>query len=352
MKQKSLRLGFDVTLEKGKTMKPSKVQFWNKEEKYKKFEPSEPFKYMADALTGLSLIKLNHYIKSPVATPNLDYSFACDAWKSLEPHVELFQRAQPRIRALQSHIAIVNPELCTEFENHFNEQFETVMKPWGMDLTALCPLLDTVTWFENKMGAPLLYNFGLNFSKPFMDKLHALFSFLYHLRSLVAIDHNAHKEDPSHEGVKVDAITDYLPRAEYIVNDALMYWNFKKLSQPFSGPKTPDSRVEKLLVNPLEKAFHKYSHNACHLVDNLPKSFISSLNPIELEEAFHLVQMDWLLGSPAGLLFKIREEIFALQSGYEKIFWKDVEPQPHEKTVALHLCCELKEETLYGKTSA
>ncbi|MGZ3773108.1 MAG: hypothetical protein ACXVCY_03620 [Pseudobdellovibrionaceae bacterium] len=352
MKHKSLRLGFDVTLEKGKTSKPVKVQFWNEPENYKKLKPSEPFKYMADALTGLSLIKLNHYIKSPVATPHLDYSFADEAWKALDPHVELYQRSQTRIRALQSHLPVVNPEFCTEFENHFKEQLEAVIKPWGLDLMALCPLLDTLSWFENKMAAPLLYNFGLNFSKPFMDKLHTLFSFLYHVRSLIAIDHNAHKEDSSHDGVKVDAITDYLPRAEYIVNDALLYWNFKKLSQPFSGPKVPDSRIEKLFVNPLEKAFQKYSHNACHLVDNLPKSFISSLNPIELEEAFHLVQMDWLLGSPAGLLFKIREEIFGLQSGYEKIFWKDSEPQHHEKNISLHLCCELNEETVFGKKSA
>lgn len=352
MKHKSLRLGFDVSMEKGSTWKPLKVQFWNQEDSYSKFKPSAPFKYMGDALVGLSLVKLNHYIKSPVATPHLDYSFAFDAWKALDPHIELYERSQPRVRALQSHLAVVNPDLCAEFENHFNEHFEMALKPWGVDLTALWPLLDSFQWFENKVGAPLLYNFGLNFSKPFTEKLHSLYSFLYHLRSIVAVDHNAHTEDPSHEGVKVDAITDYLPRAEYVVNDALLYWNFKKFSQPFAGPKTPDSRVEKLFVNPMEKAFQKYSHNACCLVDNLPKDFISSMNPVELEEAFYLVQMDWLLGSPAGLLFKIREEIFALQSGYEKIFWKDVEPQFHAKPVSLHLCCELTDETVFGKKSA
>lgn len=352
MKHKSLRLGFDVTMDKGSTWKPLKVQFWNQESSYEKFKASAPFKYHSDALVGLSLIKLNHYIKSPVATPHLDYNFATEAWKSLDPHTELYERSLPRVRALQSHIAVVNPEICAEFESHFNEHFETALKPWGVDLTALWPLIDSFTWFENKMGQPLMYNFGLNFSKPFIEKLQYLYSFLYNLRSLVAVDHNAHVEDPSHEGVKVDAITDYLPRAEYVVNDALLYWNFKKFSEPFSGPKTPDSRVDKLLVNPMEKAFQKYSHNACHLVDNLPKKFISSLNPVEQEEAFYLVQMDWLLGSPAGLLFKIREEIFALQSGYERIFWKDVEPTFHAKPTSLHLCCEVTPESVYGNSAA
>lgn len=340
--KKSLRLGFDVTMDKGATWRPLKVQFWNDESKFSKISPTPPFKYMADALTGLSLIKLNHYIKSPIATPHLDYSLASEAWKNLDPHIELYERSQTRIRALQSQIAVVDPKICAEFENHFNEHFETAIKPWGFDLSALCPLLDTFTWFENKTGKPLLYNLSLNFSKPFMDKLHSLYSFLYHLRGVVAMDHNAHVEDFSHEGVKIDAITDYLHRAEYVVNDALLYWNYKKFSQPFSSPKSPDAKVESLFVSPMSKAFHKYSHHACTLVDNLPPSFLNSLNPVELEEAFYLVQMDWLLGSPAGVLFKIREEVYALQSGYEKIFWKDSEPKVHKQEFSLQVCSELK----------
>lgn len=346
MKHKPLMLGFDICLDKGATWKPLKVQFWNTEAQWKKLAPSEPFKYMADALVGLSLIKLNHYIKSPVANPQIDYSLACDAFNTLNPHCELYERSQPRVRSLQSHLAMVDPTVISEFETHFNECFESAITPWGFDLTALGPLLDTFSWLEGKMGAPLLYNFGLNFSRQFVDRLHVLYSFLYHLRSLVAIDHNGHCEDPSHEGVKVDAITDYLPRAEYVVNDALLYINFKKLAQPYNSPKSPDARVEKLLVNPLEKAFHKYSHNACRLVDSLPPTFLSSLSPVELEEALYLVQMDWLLGSPAGLLFKVREEIFGLQNGYEKIFWSDVEPTSHSKHVTLSLCCEVGPEQI------
>lgn len=350
-KKTSLRLGFDVTMDKGSTWKPLKVQFWNKEEHFSQFTPTEPFKYMADALTGLSLVKLNHYLKSPVANPTLDYNFACEAFRALDPHMELYERSQPRVRALQSQSVMVPPNVIAEFEELFNECFETAMKPWGVDLAALGPLLDTFAWLENKIGGPLLYNFGLNFSKPFTEKLHVLYSFLYHIRSLVAVDHNAHQEDPSHECVKVDAITDYLPRAEYVVNDALLYWTFQKLAQPFSS-NSSESRVDKLFVQPFEKAFQKYSHNGCHLIDNLPKSFIKSMTPVELEEALYLVQMDWLLGSPAGLMFKIREEIFALNSGYERIFWKDVEPQAHGKPYSLHICCELTEDIVFDHKAA
>jgi len=352
MKQKSLRMGYDVTLEKGNTWKPLKVQYWNKEGPHPDFKPSEPFKYMADALLGLSMVKLNHYLKSPLTKPSVDYSFAMEAWNSLDPHIELFERSSPRIRALQTQIAVVPPLWCEEFENHFNEHLDLAIKPWGIDIAALGPLVEAFSWFESKINSPLLYNFGISFSKPFMEKLHTLFSFLYHVRSLVAVDHNAYVEDPSHEGVRVDAISDYLPKAEYVVNDALLYWSFNKFSQSYIRQGVGDAKFDKHLTNPMLTAFRQYSHHACHLVDNLPKSFISSLNPIELEEALYLVQMDWLLGSPAGLLFKIREELYAVQSGYEKIFWKDVDPPHYHKPVALHVCCELKEDHLFEKKSA
>ncbi|MEN0058120.1 MAG: hypothetical protein AAGB31_04750 [Bdellovibrio sp.] len=352
MKQKSLRLGFDVTMDKGATWKPLKIQLWTQESQFTKVKPSEPLKYMADALTGLSLLKLQDYAKNPAPSFSKDESFTAEAWQYLEPHRELYDRTQQRVRALQSHLPVVNPAWCTEFESIFSERMEVAVKPWGLDLTALWPLLDVFAEFENKIGSALLYNFGLNFSPHFLEKLQTLHSFLYHLRNIVAVDHNAHIDDPSHEGVRVDAITDYLPRAEYVVNDALMYWNFKKLAQPFTGAKNGDARIEKLLLAPMEKTFHKYSHHACHLVDHLPKNFIGSLNPMELEEAFYLVQMDWVLGTPAGLLFKIREEIFALQSGYEKIFWKDAEPPYHGKPVQLQVSCQLNEANVFGKKVA
>ena len=105
------------------------------------------FRSMADALTGLSLVKLNQYIKSPVATPHLDYSFAFDAWNALDPHSELYERSQKRTRALQSKLAVVDPKLCAQFEEHFNESLEQAMKPWGVDLANLCHLLETYQWF-------------------------------------------------------------------------------------------------------------------------------------------------------------------------------------------------------------
>lgn len=352
MSRNSLILGFDIKMEMGSTWKPLKIHFWNQSKDFGILTPNTPFKYMGDALTALSLVKINPHVKSPLVNFNMNYSFAAEAWKSLEPHVTLFERAQDRVRSLQAQLPLVHPKTPVGFEAQFRDIIDMAMTPWGVDLTALAPLIEEIASLEKKMGSLILYNFNLQFSKSFMDQLHSLYSFLFHLRSIVAVDHNSQIEDASHEGVKMDSIYDYMPKAEYITNDALLYWNFKKLAAPFSNPKSPDPKVDKLFANPLEKAFHKYSHNACLLVDSLPASFLPSLSPIDQEEALHLVQMDWLLGSPAGVLFKIREELYGLQSGYEKIFWKDSQPTHHKKSYSMHVCCELTDDFIFGNRVA
>ena len=74
---------------------------------------------------------------------------------------------------------------------------------------------------------------------------------------------------------------------------------------------------------------------------------MNSWKPTELEEALYLVQMDWLLDSESGLLFKIREEVFALEQGYEKIFWRDYEGQPSQKPVPLSIYFDMSERYLF-----
>lgn len=331
---------FNLAMAAGETLKPTSMTFLDGKAAHKTAE-AEPFKYLADGLAGLTGFLLNNYLKSPVKNSQWNYSEALELWKNLDPHKELYDRSWPRAQALRSEMAVISPDIIEKFETHFEEILESAMKPQGFDLVALGQLVDAIAWLENKTESALLYNFKINFSKAFQEKLLMAFSFLYHIRSLVALDHNAHIEDPSHEGVKIDAISDYLPRAEYVVNDAILYSQFKKLAMPFENPKTGKGPVKQLLTEPLRKSFQKYSHHAVHLIDQLPESFVSELNPVELEEALYLVQMDWLLGTPAGILFKIREELFGIQQGYERIFWKDVEPLHHSRPVNLTVGCHL-----------
>ena len=87
--------------------------------------------------------------------------------------------------------------------------------------------------------------------------------------------------------------------------------------------------------------FKSYSHNGFCLIESLPKSFIQSLHQEELEESLYIAQMDWLLGTDAGLLFRIREELFGLREGYQKIFWPDAEGRPEQYQTSLEVSCHL-----------
>lgn len=353
-KQNGIQLSYDIHLEKG-SCKPTSVRFWSDQDQ-KKFKAEAPFKYMADALVGLSMIKMNSYLKSPVFVPQYDYNYIHEAWTQLDPLRHVFERSQERIESLAIPAKSDCTQACKKFEEAFIAAFEHMQKPWGFDFSEVGPLLDTISWFEEKSKSPLLFNTGYQWSRPFREKLMAFYSFLYNLRSVVAVDINAHIEDPSHEAVKVDAITDYLPKAEYIVNDALLYWNFKKLATPWSSRHRQhvngDHPVDTLFVEPMEKAFKKYSHNAVNLIENLPARFLESMNPVELEEALYLVQMDWLLGSDAGLLFRVREELYGIQNGYEEIFWQDLEHCGHRKAHKLSVCCEVKDNMIASAKAA
>lgn len=356
MKADKVQIGYEIIVDKeavakGMIAKPVALEFWKDPSAHPKWTKTTPFKYMADALVGLSAFKLNDYLKSPLMCPNTNYAFCAEAWRALDPHHELFHRALARVKALKEHAPKADPKHVFALESSIVEIITQAQKPWGIDLKELFNINEAIAHFENKSGGRLIYNFGLTFSKNTTDKLLSLFSCLFHLRSLIALDYNAHTSDPTFEAVKVDAISDYLHRPDYVVNDALLYLNFKRLSQPFAARKD-DARLEKLLVNPMTKAFEQYTHNAYFLIEQLPKNFLASFNHSELEEALYMVQTDWLLGSEAGTLFKIHEELVGLEHGYEKIFWPDLANKSTFQPANLSICCEVDESDIGGTTAA
>lgn len=332
-------LGFDIKVKPGPVLRPKQIHFW-KDDDFKHSQPEAPFYYFSDALLGLSMVHLNPHWKNPFSAPKMNFPFCSEAWLALEPHHELFARSQPRVQALREHMKDTPTSLVDYFERNCSETLDESLHSWGMDLEHLSHLVEAIDYLETKTGHPLLYNFGLKLSKPIVDKLHHLHSLLFNLRSLVALDYNAHTQDPTHEACKVDSITDYLSKAEYVANDALLYYHFRK-QQPHIKPDVYQS---------LEKNFKTFSHNGYCLIESLPKSFLNSLHSAELEESLYIVQMDWLLGTDAGLLFRIREELYGLIEGYEKVFWPDADGKPAQQQSHLSVSCEITAETLYPKS--
>lgn len=321
-------LGYDLHLDHG--YRPTKIHYW-KEDRFQNTTPQPPLKFHADAITGLAGIHLNTSIKNPFHSPHYHYGKCHEAWLTLEPHQELYLRSQSRVQSLKKNLKAFNPSVEQYFERNISDILESVSHPWGLDLNHLHYFIDAIDYLESKLNSPLLYNFQVNFTKTIIEKLQFLHSFLYNLRALVAFDYNSQIKDPTYEAVHVDAITDYLSKAEYVANDAMLYFHFKKMSA-----KIPTS-----VKKELEKKYIKFCHNGYCLIENLPPSFLKAMNNHQLEETLYIVQMDWLLGTETGLLYRIREELFGLVEGYDKVFWPECSGLQSIEKTKLEINCEV-----------
>lgn len=351
MKKHTFEMGIEIKTAAASVLKPEQMHFWDLAAaglppQIKNLTPQSPFKYYTDAILGLCYHKMTDFKH----LSSEEKHFAVQAYRSFDPYTELFQKSSPRVRSLRGHS---KPSLkCENFEKKMTEIWAEIFENKTIHFSKFEKALDCMSEFEMSMETAFLYNFNVQFSEKMNEKLICFYSFLFHLRSMMAIDHNAHVEDSSLESIKCDSISDYLPKSDYTVNDALLYLQFKKLSVPFVGHKDKDPRIEKLFVDPMMKSFNQYNHNACCLIDQLPKSFLSSLAHNELEEALHHVQMDWLLGSEAGLLFKIREELFGATEGYDKIFWPELAGAKKKPATSLCLLFTLSHKDLSKEYAA
>lgn len=340
MKKTEFQMGIEIKTAPGTILKPEQIKFWKMDSKDQSVHA--PFKYFTDALLGVCYHKMNNYKH---LKPD-EKSFAEQAYRSFDPYTELYNKSTPRTQALKKKNKSDTGLLFENFEKEMTDLWEKAFQNETVHFADLKSILTCLSSFEQKLNQPFLYNFSVDFSPAFNEKLICFYSFLFHLRSLIAVDHNAYVEDTSFESIKCDSISDYLPKSDYTVNDALLYLQFKKLSVPFVGHKDKDLRIEKLFVEPMMKSFNQYNHNACCLVDHLPSSFLNSLSHSELEEALHHVQMDWLLGSSSGLLFKIREELFGAVEGYDKIFWPELTSTKKKPASKLSLFFAISEKDL------
>lgn len=341
MKHNSFSMGFEIKTSPGAVNTPTQFIPWNKEAMSADYTPTSTLKYMNDALIGMNFHALNKFKHASKA----DQQFITNYLKSIDPYFEIYANSSVRLAEINKkstvHKNFTNKEFISHFENEFTQILDKCFANEGVQFKFVDEALNCITDFEKKLGSAFLYNFSVQFSEVFTQKLISFYSFLFHVRTVVAMNHNNQVEDTAFESVKCDSINDYLAKTDFTVNDALLYWQFKKLATPFTG--SPDVRVEKLFVNPLEQSFQKYNHNACALINNLPESFLTFHSAVQLEESLHVVQMDWLLGSSCGLLFRLREECYGVQHGYDKIFWPEAGQTKAKRNVNLKFCFELLE---------
>lgn len=341
MKQNSFSMGFEIKTKISAVNTPTHFIPWNKEADSAEYTPTSTLKYFNDALIGMNYHSLCRFknISSP------EKLFITDYLTSIDPYFEIYANSSRRLNEVQKKSSfeknLVHREQAAHFETEFSTLLDQCFSQEQVQFKFIDEILNCMNDFEKKLGQAFLYNFSIQFSEKFTQKLVSFYSFLFHIRTVVAMSHNHQVEDSASQSVKCDAIADYLPKTDFTVNDALLYWQFKKLATPFRG--SPDVRVEKLFVNPLEQSFQKYNHNACALINNLPESFLTFHSAVQLEESLHQVQMDWLLGSSCGLLFRLREECYGIQHGYDQIFWPEAIQNNGKRQTRLKFCFELLE---------
>lgn len=341
------RLGFEIKMDHEYHFRPTQIEYWTEKEKFDSVEAHSPFHYHADLLTGLSLILLNPYFKTPLLKNSMPYNVCNKTWKNLDPHHQVYENMYSQSLAFRKDLPqtkAADLTLVEQFDRNLTTILENAQKPWGIEFNEFQDLVDTIFHLESRMQMPLIYNFQFQLPPQTIEKLHYLYSLLFHTRALVGYDYNSQLKDPTFQAVKVDSILDYIPRAEYVSQDALLYWKFLDNSKPFE--KNPN--VWNLLVKPTIQAFKSHSHNAFYLIENLPSSFLKTKNHSqlpEIQESLHLVQMNWLLGTEAGLIYRIREELYGLLGGYEKLFWTE-ELAPGFKTSNLFISTRMTEKDL------
>ncbi len=347
----TFQFAYTIQSAQGIFLKPHKIEVWDgSKETALQHEFRKPLHYLDDALLGLGIYLFSSYLKSPLfRSTDIPYTDYLATWKKLNPIYSLYFRFQPRAKALRQYQN--TPQGLDRFLASLRSGMQATAKPWGIDLEEMRQCLDAFAMLEEDLKVPLLFNFDIDFSPQVVEELHVLYGMLFHLRALIGIDHNRHPDVAVHEGCTVDPFGDYLPKAEFIVNDAMIYHQFQKLNK--SLPTTSNTHFEradmssvKAWLSPLQASFQQYAHNACQLVDNLPEEFLKALKPQELEEALYLIQMDWLFGTPAGLLFRIREELYALDEGYEKVFWRDFEGHHLRPSQPLRIATSLTDEDI------
>lgn len=335
--------------EQKKIFNPNKIVFENISLIDQPNASFKPLKYQADALVSIAALKL---MENKSSWSHEWYNKIHTLWEKMDPHFGVYHKIHPQVATLVSPKNTNHQSGINKLDQAINNIVDEAVQVDCVHFHNLLELVDAIYHFEQKCGHPILYDFKTQLSSDTRDKLLTLYSLLFHLRSLVAADYNSHTNDASIEAVKVDPITDYLPKAEYIANDAALYFKFLKLSHQLQSDKNYP-KMEKQFVDPMIAHFKNYSHNGFCLVEGLPPKFIDKLPDQQIEDFLYLVQMDWILGSDTGLLYRIREEIFGLVDGYDQIFWPECQGDITQPTSKLHLQCEIEAPRIhYGPKAA
>lgn len=297
-----------------------------------------PFAYLTDALTGLSGAKLilhaEENFKNFSHPPGV-----IKAWQQLEVSLEIYRRSHLRIKEYTKNSSKLSPETQVLIQGTQSIIAEGT-KNNTLSIKAFEELIGIINQFEQKLTSPLVYNFNVNLPGEAIEVLLTLYSFLFNLRALIALDYNSQTKDSTFEALRVDSVSDYLADASFVANDTILYHSMMNLTKKHKVP--PE------FTKSMQERFQAWTHNGTTLYHSLPESIFKTNDPEELIETLYNLQMDWLLGSPSGVLFRLREELYASKEGFHRIFWPEAGPRPSNRNGKLEVACDLGSGEIAG----
>jgi hypothetical protein len=280
-------------------------------------------KYQADLLTGLNLYWLCLPKKSPSITR------VSSALNVLDPHYALHVKAQDRL----SHwLKCKNPKVVsTHILSQMAEIITDATSEEGLSLMKLLPLLPLFEKVEIQINRPVLFNLELDLPNEILRSFNILANLLFYVRALVLADYNQQIEDPTFEAIRMDSVNDYLPKLESVAHDAAIYSHFLRL----------EAQMPTLVAQRLKDVFQTYSSMGATLIDSIERIKPSQRFGKDLLEHMNRVQIDWLFGTPAGICYRLREELLAIRDGYHKVFHFDVATDFRQQNASWSFDCPL-----------
>lgn len=236
------------------------------------------------------------------------------ALHNLDPHQGLYQNSKARLESQsisrKNHKLMLPPSLYQEIAHLIKESVHD-NKVNIQNLTAMIDLLDQI---EAKTRTPLLYNLDLQLPTELSSSLTLLTNLLFYTRSLIIQDYNQACPNFTLEGIRVDSVSDYLPKIDSISNDAAIYSHFRRL----------EAQMPTLVAARLKDMFQHYSSMGVILTE-MAEGYRNFQNfHKDLHETLNRLQLDWLFGSDAGICYRLREELLGAREGYSRTFHLDI----------------------------
>ena len=296
--------------------------------------PFSPLPYFTDAILGLSAFQLTLNANDYASTSEVEELVSL-LWQKLEPMHEVYRRSHQRVSPLlQIKPSLPSKEMEIMLEQSLKDILKQSCTTKGIDLTEVLNLIDSLNYFEAKRSHPLLFDTQLQISESTLRQLHILHSLLYNLRAVIAIFYNSTRKEMLYESLHLDSVKDYFHAPDLLTNETMLYFQFLNLCK--KGQIKDQSEA---LLN---KAFKNHLPHSHYLVHSLPGNFFTNQNFELLEQSLYTFQIDWLLGSPAGLLYRIREELMGIKEGYENTFWPELQnEESSEPSRTLQVNCVL-----------